>query len=236
MVKKVAVYIFLIVLFICVDIVFLSTVVQSPPVVRCRSFFALNLSVAIFHILLISSFSVFFIISERKKRLMSHNMMNMISLILEEGTDNGDISKEEGLPRPKKTMKQICYEEALCSLTFWWMVWISMFGIFLIVLISVWLGLTSTTSSKEYGIVKLEGIVSEKGVNVFREKSGMIHIWAHNEHDLFFVQGVACAQERIFQMDLQRRIASLFFSRQKFFFQFQIIFLQCWQSFRDCRN
>lgn len=35
----------------------------------------------------------------------------------------------------------------------------------------------------------------------------MIHIYADNEEDLFFAQGWACAQERLWQMEFQRRVA-----------------------------
>ncbi|KAL0477665.1 hypothetical protein AKO1_015513 [Acrasis kona] len=39
-----------------------------------------------------------------------------------------------------------------------------------------------------------------------RDVNNVIHVTAQNDHDLFFAQGFAMAQERIFQMDLQRRL------------------------------
>eukprot|EP01119_Soliformovum_irregulare_P024833 TRINITY_DN9005_c0_g1_i4.p1 TRINITY_DN9005_c0_g1~~TRINITY_DN9005_c0_g1_i4.p1 ORF type:complete len:581 (+),score=160.04 TRINITY_DN9005_c0_g1_i4:26-1744(+) len=45
-------------------------------------------------------------------------------------------------------------------------------------------------------------------VKIHREENGMIHIIASNEHDLYFAQGVASAQDRLFQMEFQRRAAS----------------------------
>ena len=49
---------------------------------------------------------------------------------------------------------------------------------------------------------KLEGIVS--GATIHRDKWGIPHITAGNEPDLFFAQGFATAQDRLFQMDYDR--------------------------------
>ena len=42
-------------------------------------------------------------------------------------------------------------------------------------------------------------------VTVVRDRWGVAHITARNEHDLFFAQGFVQAQDRLFQMDLWRR-------------------------------
>jgi len=42
-------------------------------------------------------------------------------------------------------------------------------------------------------------------VTVYRDRYGVPHIVAQNEHDLYFVQGYLMAQDRLFQMDLTRR-------------------------------
>ena len=39
-------------------------------------------------------------------------------------------------------------------------------------------------------------------VEIYRDKWGIPHIVAKNEHDLFFAQGFSIAQDRLFQMDL----------------------------------
>jgi penicillin G amidase len=44
-------------------------------------------------------------------------------------------------------------------------------------------------------------------VTVTRDRWGIPHITARNEHDLFFAQGFVQAQDRLFQMDLWRRSA-----------------------------
>jgi penicillin amidase len=43
-------------------------------------------------------------------------------------------------------------------------------------------------------------------VEVLRDRWGVPHIYAANEHDLFFAQGFIHAQDRLFQMDLNRRV------------------------------
>ena len=53
---------------------------------------------------------------------------------------------------------------------------------------------------------KLAGLIEE--AKVIRDTHGIPHIFASNEHDLFFLQGYIHAQDRMFQMDLTRRQAS----------------------------
>ena len=48
----------------------------------------------------------------------------------------------------------------------------------------------------------------EAPVKVIRDSNGVPHIYADNEHDLFFMQGRIHAQDRLFQMDLLRRSAA----------------------------
>src|SRR6185369_17516531 len=45
-------------------------------------------------------------------------------------------------------------------------------------------------------------------VQVVRDGAGVAHILAGNEHGLFFFQGYVHAQDRLFQMDVNRRLAS----------------------------
>ena len=44
-------------------------------------------------------------------------------------------------------------------------------------------------------------------VEVLRDKFGVPHIFATDEHDVFFVQGYVTAQDRLWQMDIYRRAA-----------------------------
>ena len=45
-------------------------------------------------------------------------------------------------------------------------------------------------------------------VDVLRDRWGINHIFARNEHDLFFVQGYTAARDRLFQFELWRRQAT----------------------------
>jgi len=45
-------------------------------------------------------------------------------------------------------------------------------------------------------------------VEVLRDPWGLPHIYAQNEHDLFFAQGYVMAQDRLFQMDANRRVGA----------------------------
>jgi penicillin G amidase len=46
------------------------------------------------------------------------------------------------------------------------------------------------------------------GATILRDTNGIAHVRAANEHDLFFLNGWAHAQDRLFQMDVSRRRAS----------------------------
>jgi penicillin amidase len=54
------------------------------------------------------------------------------------------------------------------------------------------------------GSLKLPGL--EHSVTVFRDPWGVPHIYARNQHDLFFAQGFVAAQDRLFQMELWKRV------------------------------
>lgn len=53
------------------------------------------------------------------------------------------------------------------------------------------------------GQLHLTGLL--KPVRVLRDGWGVAHIYAQNQHDLFFAQGVVAAQDRLFQMELWKR-------------------------------
>ena len=59
---------------------------------------------------------------------------------------------------------------------------------------------------KHSGEVTLRGPRSE--IRVLRDDQAVPHIYAATDHDLFFAQGYVHAQERFFQMDLSRHLAS----------------------------
>ena len=53
------------------------------------------------------------------------------------------------------------------------------------------------------GKLRVQGL--REPVGVLRDKWGVAHVYAHNQHDLFFAQGVVAAQDRLFQMELWKR-------------------------------
>lgn len=67
-------------------------------------------------------------------------------------------------------------------------------------------GFLSRSLPKTDGEIIIGSISKEVMVN--RDDSGVPHILAGNERDLFIAQGYAQAQDRLFQMDLSRRQAS----------------------------
>ena len=56
------------------------------------------------------------------------------------------------------------------------------------------------------GTVQVPGL--EDRVEVFRDSFGVPHIYAANQHDLFFAQGYVHAQDRFWQMEFWRRVGS----------------------------
>jgi penicillin G amidase len=53
------------------------------------------------------------------------------------------------------------------------------------------------------GQLRMQGL--KQPVDVLRDRWGVAHIYAQNQHDLFFAQGVVAAQDRLFQMELWKR-------------------------------
>src|SRR5206468_9647884 len=66
-----------------------------------------------------------------------------------------------------------------------------------------WTALARKAVSEIQGKLKLPGL--RKPVRVVRDRWGVAHIYAENQHDLFFAQGFVAAQDRLFQMELWKR-------------------------------
>lgn len=54
--------------------------------------------------------------------------------------------------------------------------------------------------------LKLDGL--QEPVEIVRDEWGINHIYAQNQHDLFFAQGYAAAEDRLFQFEIWRRQAT----------------------------
>ena len=83
-------------------------------------------------------------------------------------------------------------------------------SLLVLVLVAVIAGLILLTGIKRGALPEYEGELKVKGlssdVTVYRDERGMPHIYAGNEHDLYFAVGYVMAQERLWFMDFIRRV------------------------------
>jgi penicillin G amidase len=70
----------------------------------------------------------------------------------------------------------------------------------------IWWQLFRRPLPKTGGEVRVQGI--EGSVEIARDRWGMVRIRAGSAHDIWFGQGYATAQDRLWQCDLQRRVSS----------------------------
>ncbi len=77
-----------------------------------------------------------------------------------------------------------------------------------LVLLSVLLSLFSckTPNSSNGDELSVNGL--KESVEIVRDEWGINHIYAKNQHDLFFAQGYAAAKDRLFQFEIWRRQAT----------------------------
>lgn len=68
------------------------------------------------------------------------------------------------------------------------------------------LGLIAHSSHAEAEQQEVPGL--RQPVEILRDRWGIAHIYARNEHDLFFAQGFNVARDRLFQLELWRRQAT----------------------------
>jgi penicillin amidase len=59
---------------------------------------------------------------------------------------------------------------------------------------------------KTSGTLQVSGL--EDRVEISRDKWGVPHIYAQNEHDVYFAQGYVHAQDRLWQMEFSRRVGA----------------------------
>src|SRR5262250_1859227 len=74
-----------------------------------------------------------------------------------------------------------------------------------ILLFVVLCGLSIACTQNNPGL-KTPGL--QESVEILRDSNGVNHIYAKNEHDLFFAQGYHAAQDRLFQFEIWRRQAT----------------------------
>lgn len=87
----------------------------------------------------------------------------------------------------------------------------NIFGIlFLLIIVFITVGLLFNSLTKksfyeESGVTNVKGISSR--INIYKTELGVSHIFAENESDMYFTLGYMHAQDRLWQMDLIRRVA-----------------------------
>lgn len=88
--------------------------------------------------------------------------------------------------------------------------WLARIGIVLLVIVIILAGVGTWLIRRPWP--KVKGNIEVAGlsapVEVIRDAWGVPHIYAQNEHDLFFAQGYVHAQDRLWQMELNRHISS----------------------------
>ncbi|MBL7852644.1 MAG: penicillin acylase family protein [Cyclobacteriaceae bacterium] len=67
-------------------------------------------------------------------------------------------------------------------------------------------GIVSCCSTHNPHQLQVQGL--QEPVEVLRDSAGVNHIYAKNEHDLFFAQGYCAARDRLFQFEVWRRQAT----------------------------
>jgi penicillin amidase len=81
--------------------------------------------------------------------------------------------------------------------------------VFAVVILS--LGAGAATIIVQRTLPRTSGTLTAAGLNatvtVIRDRWGVPHVTATNEHDLVFAQGYVTAQDRLFQMEVNRRVA-----------------------------
>jgi penicillin amidase len=73
-------------------------------------------------------------------------------------------------------------------------------------LVYTWRHLLKRSLPSPNSRIRVDGL--KESVEIIRDQWGVPHIYAQNEHDLFFAQGYVHAQDRLFQMDTQRRVGA----------------------------
>lgn len=79
-------------------------------------------------------------------------------------------------------------------------------GVVALVIVGAWLVARSSARTQAAGALQVAGLSAP--VTIHRDENGVPHIYAGDAHDLFFAQGYVHAQDRLFQMDFQRRVGT----------------------------
>lgn len=92
--------------------------------------------------------------------------------------------------------------------TLWRVFWGTVILIVIVAVTATFLSYRLLTDALPQTEGTLEIKALQHSVDVYRDQWGVPHIFADNEKDLFFAAGFVTAQDRLWQMDFHRRIAS----------------------------
>ncbi|MCH7663385.1 MAG: penicillin acylase family protein, partial [Chloroflexi bacterium] len=85
-------------------------------------------------------------------------------------------------------------------------------GMLTLILILILIGLIWWPGAKKASYPQIEGEITVAGldapVDIYRDAMGIPHIYASTEHDLFLAQGYVHAQDRFWQMDMNRHASA----------------------------
>ncbi|RMF61682.1 MAG: penicillin acylase family protein, partial [Calditrichaeota bacterium] len=90
-----------------------------------------------------------------------------------------------------------------------WRIFLGVAVVLLIGSLALWFfsyRLLTKSLPKTDGTLRVSG--TQAAVDIYRDEYGVPHIFAQNAHDLFFAEGYVTAQDRLWQMDFNRRVAS----------------------------
>jgi penicillin amidase len=81
-------------------------------------------------------------------------------------------------------------------------------GALIVALVTLPLAVPAASAGAQQTVDTLRITGLEQPVEILRDQWGVSHIYAKNEHDLFFAQGYNAAHDRLFQLELWRRQAT----------------------------
>jgi penicillin amidase len=113
-----------------------------------------------------------------------------------EDRDGGEI--RDRVPKRTDTTRRRGYRWALYAL-------VAVFGVTAIAGVGLWLWLRASLPQTD-GNITVRGLGAE--VEIIRDRNGIPHIRAQSDNDAYFALGLVHAQDRLWQMDVMRRLGA----------------------------
>ena len=135
------------------------------------------------------------------------------SSLLEPDHDDDQLSSPKRLYpdlSPSPNLSQL-FSSVTCKRALLYSLWLLLFALLLLLFLVCMaafilvVALQVRTLPKLSGVLRLPGL--QRPVTVSRDDDGLIHVQGFRRSDVFFAQGVVMAQERMWQMEMQRKLA-----------------------------